>query len=91
MNNEDPNRIVYIHNFKNIVTITRTAGGEWNYTYRISDIFDALNKYIPLYKDKFKPHLQKDMWDAGKTFGYKVNDLLRKCRLEYGDPETDEN
>ncbi len=77
-------KIVYCYNFRNIVMVFRRLDGSWFYDYNISDIFRYLNQ---VEGRRYNLENKVDHFDVGTQFGYFINNLLRKCRVEFGDPE----
>lgn len=88
---EDGKKIVYVYNYSDLVMITRTKSGEWFYAYTIQQVFDRINKNR-LEKDPksdtVQPTSSKNLWEVGKSFGIKVNELLKYCQQSYGDEPT---
>lgn len=85
---DNPDNIVYVHNYQGLVMITRRADGRWFYNYSIKDVIDRLNEKPTNKYSYLKP---SDTFDCGEIFGYKINKLLRKCRIEFGDSAEDED
>jgi len=85
---EDKDKIVYVKYWKELVLITRTASGQWNYQYKISDVFDRLNKKRESGEDHYRLSNSNHMWEVGTIFGWQVKELIDRCKKSYGDEEA---
>jgi hypothetical protein len=84
----DEDKIVFIHNFKNVIMVKRTKGGVWNINYNVRSIIDYLNKQCG---KNYSYTNTYDLFDAGLDLGYLSNNLLKKCKILYGDEKENIN
>jgi hypothetical protein len=78
----DEDKIVFIHNFKNVIMVKRTKCGVWSMNYNIRSIINYLNRECN------KNYSEKNIFDlfgAGLDLGYLSNNLFKKCKILYGD------
>lgn len=68
----------YFYNYKDLFFITR-EGGEWFYRYRVESITKRL---------KLKTETKADVLKLGMLIGAKSQELIEKCKLEYGNNES---
>ena len=78
----NPDNIVYVHNYIGLILITRTAGGKWHWDVTPKDIFESVNK-----ANKYNyTHLKwNDSFKVGVILGLELNKVLEKCHKEFGD------
>lgn len=71
-------KIVYCYNYRNLIYVTRDSEGEWYFHYTPSKIYSTIhNSYVIS---------QRNRDDVFKKIGYKMHQLLLRCKKSYGDP-----
>lgn len=82
-----PDDTVYCYNYRDLIFITRTRDGRWFYNYTISKIVEHINKnrVDKINLNPLKYHDINDMITLGLLIGSKSSDLIRECKVSYGD------
>ncbi len=79
-------KIVYVMNYKGIITITRTNTGIWRYNFIIQNLVNYINKKRKREGEKsLNLGIIEDMFIVGQILGYWVHKLTEKSKESYGD------
>lgn len=86
-----PSDIVYVYNYKDLIRIQRTRGGEWSFYYTIKTIADHINDTTKRENVNWKRSdlihycCNEDMFNLGLAIGAKAELLITRCQKSYGD------
>ncbi len=79
---EEVTNVVYVHNFKNVLQITRDTNGIWKW----QSTFEKCRNHFTNW-DNYKQLTWKDNFELGRVVGMELSELLIKCKKDYGDEE----